>query len=39
MKDRSKLRRYIMHKLHVEFDELKEKIAGKLFLKEIIVCI
>ncbi|CAF2410288.1 unnamed protein product [Rotaria sp. Silwood2] len=37
LKDTSKLRRYIMQKLHIEFDELKETRLGKLFLQNIAI--
>ncbi|CAF2160450.1 unnamed protein product [Rotaria magnacalcarata] len=37
IKDGKRLRRFIMHKLHVEFDELKETRLGKLFLQDIVI--
>jgi hypothetical protein len=39
MKDTSRLRRYIMRKLNVEFNELKNSRIGKLVLQDIVVCI
>ncbi|CAF0848083.1 unnamed protein product [Didymodactylos carnosus] len=35
LKDTSRLRRYILHKLNTEFKELKNSRAGKLFLQNI----
>ncbi|CAF3421485.1 unnamed protein product [Rotaria sp. Silwood1] len=37
LKDTSKLRRYIMQKLHIEFDELKQTRLGKIFLRDIAI--
>jgi hypothetical protein len=39
LKDSSRLRRYIMHKLNTEFKELKNSRTGKIFLQNIVVCI
>ncbi|CAF1181703.1 unnamed protein product [Didymodactylos carnosus] len=35
LKDTSRLRRYILRKLNIEFDELKSSRIGKLFLQDI----
>jgi hypothetical protein len=39
LKDSSRLRRYLMHKLNTEFKELKNSRTGKIFLQNIVVCI
>ncbi len=39
LKDSSRLRRYIMHKLNTEFKELQNSRTGKIFLQNIVVCI
>ncbi len=38
LKDSSRLRRYLMHKLNTEFKELKNSRTGKIFLQNIVVC-
>ncbi|CAF3546872.1 unnamed protein product [Rotaria sordida] len=37
LKDSSGLRRYIMHKLNIEFNELKNSRTGKIFLQNIAI--
>ncbi|UJR20987.1 hypothetical protein I4U23_024089 [Adineta vaga] len=37
MKDTSKIRRYIIKKLNVEFNELKNTRIGKFFLRDIVI--
>ncbi|UJR28537.1 hypothetical protein I4U23_009773 [Adineta vaga] len=37
LKDSSRLRRYLMHKLNTEFKELKNSRTGKIFLQNIVI--
>ncbi|CAF0999825.1 unnamed protein product [Adineta ricciae] len=37
LKDSSRLRRYLMHKLNTEFKELKNGRTGKIFLQNIVI--
>ncbi|CAF5218591.1 unnamed protein product, partial [Rotaria magnacalcarata] len=37
LKDSSRLRRYLMHKLDTEFKELKNSRTGKIFVQNIII--
>lgn len=37
LKDSSRLRRYIMHKLNTEFKELKTSRTGRIFLQNIVI--
>ncbi|CAF1056013.1 unnamed protein product [Rotaria sordida] len=37
LNDTSKLRRYFMQKLHIEFDEIKQTRFGKLFIQDILI--
>jgi len=39
MKDTSQIRRYVLKKLNIEFDDLKKTKMGKIFLQDITVCI
>lgn len=39
LKDTARIRRFIMKKLFIEFDDIKKTQIGQVFLREISVCI